>query len=152
MTLKKYIESSTQALIMEALVDMYPECLTQSEAYEEVIDYVMNTPESNFDEFVIEVGLIDPSSDEEYEEGVDEEAYLSISGYSVKEDLHFALGFSKWEEWANAKIIIQEDLMISPEELIAICIYEMTFYGFDQESILKELVDLEKGITNEMYH
>lgn len=152
MTLKKYIKNSTQALIMEALVDMYPECLEQSEAYEEVIDYVVNTPESNFDDFVIEVGLIDPSSDEEYEEGVDEEAYLSISGYSVKEDLHFALGFSKWEEWANAKIIIQEDLMISPEELIAICIYEMTFYGFDQESILKELVDLEKGITNEMYH
>lgn len=152
MTLKKYIENSTKPLIMEALTEMYPECLAQSEAYEDVIDYVANTPESNFDEFVIEVGLIDPSSDEEYEEGVDEEAYLSISGYSVKEDLHFALGFSKWEEWANAKIIIQEDLMISPEELIAICIYEMTFYGFDQESILKELVDLEKGITNEMYH
>ncbi len=152
MTLKKYIENSTKPLIMEALIDMYPESLEQSEAYEDVIDYVMSTPESNFDDFVIEVGLIDPSSEEEYEEGVDEEAYLSISGYSVKEDLHFALGFSKWEEWANAKIIIQEDLMISPEELIAICIYEMTFYGFDQESILKELVDLEKGITNEMYH
>lgn len=152
MTLKKYIENSTKPLIMEALIDMYPESLAQSEAYEDVIDYVMSTPASNFDDFVIEVGLIDPSSDEEYEEGVDEEAYLSISGYSVKEDLHFALGFSKWEEWANAEIIIQEDLMISPEELIAICIYEMTFYGFDQESILKELVDLEKGITNEMYH
>lgn len=152
MTLKKYIENSTQELIMEALIDMYPECLAQSEAYEDVIDYVVNTPESNFDGFVIEVGLIDPSTDGEYEEGVDEEAYLSISGYSVKEDLHFALGFSKWEEWANAKIIIQEDLMISPEELVAICIYEMTFYGFDQESILRELVDLEKGITNEMYH
>ncbi len=153
MTLKNYIEKNDSDLILDALEDMYPETKSQRFAFDEVIEYIRKTPTAIFDEFVINIGLIDPSNDSDaFEEGVDEEAYLSISGYSAKEDLHFALGFCKWEEWANAEIIIEDDLMLAEEELVALCIYEMTFYGFDQESILKELNDLEKGITNEMYH
>lgn len=138
--------------ILEALFDMYPECQDQHEDYAKVIETIQMMQERTFEEFVIKVGLIDPSGDDLYEEGLDEDAYLSVAGYSVKEDLHFALGFAKWEEWANASILIEEDLNLSEVDIIAICVYEMTFYGFDQDEIKKELEALESGITNEMYH
>ncbi|MDN5351900.1 MAG: hypothetical protein PWQ12_819 [Clostridiales bacterium] len=152
MTLKKLLSETSTESVMEALVMFYPETAQQSEAYKAVIEYIAAVPYVEFDAFVIEVGLIDPSNEAGYEADVDEDAYLSISGYSASEDLHFALGFTRWEEWANARLEVQEDLMMLPEELIAICVYEMTFYGFDQEAIAQELKDLEHGISNELYH
>ena len=153
MTLKKIMSDYTAEEILNALIEMYPECQDQFDAYYKVIELVGGMPERNFDEFVIKVGIIDPAAhDEAYEEEIDEEAYLSISGYSVKEDLNFALGFAKWEEWVNASILLDEDLELSTIDLIALCIYEMTFYGFDQEAIKAELDALEQGITTEMFH
>ena len=152
MTLKELVKNVDKEEVLEALFDLYPECESEKHKYLEVMAYLEDVPVKMVEAFVVEIGLIDPSETVDYEEGVDEESYVSISGYSPKEDLHFALGFTKWDEWANAMIVVEEDLMIAENELVAMCIYEMTFYGFDQESILKELADLEKGITSEMYH
>lgn len=146
MTLKNMLKMTTVDAVIEELLIAYPECQSEKNNYKNVIEYIMKTPEVPFDDFIVSISLIDPSDEEAYEEDIDEAAYLSISGYSAKEDLHFALGFTRWEEWANAKIVIQEDLEIKPDELIAICIYEMTFYGFDQEEIAGELAEIEKGI------
>jgi hypothetical protein len=146
MTLKHMLKMTTTDAVLEELLVAYPECLADKHNYKKVLDYVINTPEVPFDDFIIQIELIDTEGDESFEEDIDEASYLSISGYSAKEDLHFALGFTKWEEWANAKIVIQEDLEIKPDELIAICLYEMTFYGFDQEEIASELTEIEKGI------
>lgn len=146
MTLKKMLQNTTIDHVMDALLIAYPECLVDKQNYISVLRFLLETPAYPFDDFVISVNLIDPSEDEAYEEDIDEEAYLSISGYSKVEDLHFALGFSRWEEWANAEIIMQEDLDIDSNELISMLLYEMTFYGFDQETIATELNDLEKGI------
>jgi len=146
MTLKHMLKMTTTDAVLEELLVAYPECLADKHNYKRVLDYVISTPEVPFDDFIIQIELIDTEGDASFEEDIDEASYLSISGYSVKEDLHFALGFTKWEEWANAKIVIQEDLEIKPDELIAICLYEMTFYGFNQEEIAGELSEIEKGI------
>lgn len=146
MTLKNMLKMTTVDAVLEELLIAYPECQSDKNKYKSVIEYVMKTPEVPFEEFIISIELIDPSEDEAYEDEIDEAAYLSISGCSAKEDLHFALGFTRWEEWANAKIVLQEELEIKQEELIAICIYEMTFYGFDQDEIASELAEIEKGI------
>lgn len=146
MTLKNMLKMTTVDAVLEELLIAYPECQNEKNKYKSVIEYVMKTPEVPFEDFIISIELIDPSEEEAYEDEIDEAAYLSISGYSAKEDLHFALGFTRWEEWANAKIVLQDELEIKQEELIAICIYEMTFYGFDQDEIASELAEIEKGI------
>lgn len=152
MTLKNIVEKYKKEEILEVLYDMYSECREQEEEYIEVLDYITSVVAYPFDEFVIRVGIVDPAHQEEFEEGIDEDAYLTISGYSKKEDLEFALGFTKWEEWANASFEIEPTLDIEELEIAALCIYEMTFYGFDQATIQKELEDLEKGLANAMYH
>lgn len=146
MTLKSLMKNVKHEQILDELLLAYPECITEKHLYEEVLTYLNQVEEKPFDEFVIAIALIDPSMDDGYEEEIDEEAYLSISGYSEKEDLHFALGFTRWEEWANAKIDIQDGLEVNPAELIAICLYEMTFYGFNQEDIKAELETFESSM------
>lgn len=146
MTLKEMLKKTTIDSVLDELLISYPECIADKHHYKSVLEFIDQTPPINFNDFMIMVSLIDPSEDDGYEEDIDEEAYLSIAGYSEKENLHFALGFSRWEEWANAEIIIQEDLEIKTEELLAMCLYEMTFYGFNQDEIASELEDLEKGI------
>lgn len=146
MTLKELIHGTAPEKVINELLLAYPESLADKHHYLEVIDYIKATPSIAFDEFVINIALIDPENEEDYEEDIDEAAYISISGYSIKEDLHFALGFTRWEEWANAQIVLQEDLEINTEELIAILIYEMTFYGFNQDEIANELKEMESGM------
>lgn len=146
MTLKSLMKNVKHEQILDELLLAYPECITEKHLYEEVLVYLNNVEEKPFDEFVIAIALIDPSMDDGYEEDIDEEAYLSISGYSEKEDLHFALGFTRWEEWVNAKIDIQDGLEVNPAELVAICLYEMTFYGFNQEDIKAELETFESSM------
>ena len=146
MTLKKLMKNVKNEQILDELLLAYPECITEKHLYEDVLVYLNSVEEKPFDEFVIAIALIDPSMDDGYEEEIDEEAYLSISGYSEKEDLHFALGFTRWEEWANARIDLQDGLEVNPAELIAICLYEMTFYGFNQEDIKAELETFESSM------
>lgn len=146
MTLKSLMKNVKHEQILDELLLAYPECITEKHLYEEVLTYLNQVEEKPFDEFVIAIALIDPSMDDGYEEDIDEEAYLSISGYSEKEDLHFALGFTRWEEWVNAKIDIQDGLEVNPAELVAICLYEMTFYGFNQEDIKAELETFESSM------
>ena len=146
MTLKSLMKNVKHEQILDELLLAYPECITEKHLYEEVLTYLNQVEEKPFDEFVIAIALIDPSMDDGYEEDIDEEAYLSISGYSEKEDLHFALGFTRWEEWVNAKIDIQDGLEVNPAELVAICLYEMTFYGFNQDDIKAELETFESSM------
>ncbi len=146
MTLKSLMKNVKHEQILDELLLTYPECITEKHLYEEVLTYLNQVEEKPFDEFVIAIALIDPSMDDGYEADIDEEAYLSISGYSEKEDLHFALGFTRWEEWVNAKIDIQDGLEVNPAELVAICLYEMTFYGFNQEDIKAELETFESSM------
>lgn len=146
MTLKDLINGTTPEKVIDELLLAYPESLADKHHYLEVINYIKATPSKTFDEFVINIALIDPENEEDYEEDIDEAAYISVSGYSIKEDLHFALGFTRWEEWANAQIVLQENLEINTEELIAILIYEMTFYGFNQDEIANELKEMESGM------
>ena len=146
MTLKKMLATTTKEAVITELLLSYPECLADKYAFEQVLNFIETTPEVPFTDFIITISLIDPAEDEDFEEDIDEEAYLSIAGYSEKEDIHFALGFSRWEEWATATMVLEENLDIKLEELIAMCLYEMTFYGFDQDEIAAELTQLEQGI------
>lgn len=146
MTLKKLLKMTTAESVLDELLLAYPECLSDKHKYLEVLEFMMKTPEVPMDDFIISIALIDPSYDEAFEEDIDEEAYLSISGYSEREDLHFALGFTRWEDWVNATIVIQDNLDVSNDELIAICLYEMTFYGFSQDEIAESFKDVEQGM------
>ncbi|MBF4693577.1 hypothetical protein ISU02_10615 [Fusibacter sp. Q10-2] len=145
------MNTNKDAVLNELLI-LYPETDNEIEAYSAVYDLLETLRIIPFDEFVIKIGLVDPSQSEGHEADLDEEAYVVVSGYDKKQNLQFALGFAKWEEWVNATLDVDQTLQITDESIIAICLYEMTFYGFDEASIENELRDLENGLSSDMFH
>ena len=152
MNLKQIVVMTDKKETIEELMALYPECFPNRAELEKVYDFIKETPAMDFKDFEIRIALVDPSTEEDFEDEIDEEAYLVITGYSPEATLDFTLSFTKWEEWANADIIINPEIHLTNETLVAVCLYEMTFYGYDQETIAREFSAIESGISKEMFH
>lgn len=70
------------------------------------------------------------------------------SAYGVKiinrDNIRYSLEFNKWNNWISMFITKETLDNFSPEEIVASCLYEMTFYGFDEDTIQKNLAELDK--------
>lgn len=83
----------------------------------------------------------------------DNEEYVHVSGYiNHPEDNEdespnsFALEFTNWSEWLGMDLDEKSIKDFTELELISHCLYEMTFLGFDQETIQKEMDKMEKEV------
>lgn len=82
----------------------------------------------------------------------DNEEYVNISGYENHpqdnpDDLtnSLALEFTSWDKWLGMDLDEQSVKDFTELELISHCLFEMTFFGFDQEKIQKEMDEIEKA-------
>jgi hypothetical protein len=76
----------------------------------------------------------------------DKNEYVDVSGYKKNEirstnDLNdsLALEFTPWEKWLGMDLDDDSLNDFSELEIICHCLYEMTFFSFDQKEIKKEL-------------
>ena len=59
-----------------------------------------------------------------------------------KDRINYSLVFNKWNDWISMFITKETLDNFSPEEIVATCLYEMTYYGFDEDTIQKNLTEL----------
>jgi len=91
----------------------------------------------------------------------DNEEYVDVSGYyndpskSIDDFTNsLALELTPWEEWLGMDIDKQSLIDFTELELICHCLYEMTFFGFDQKEIQEEhnwtthMVDEVKNLSD----
>jgi hypothetical protein len=73
---------------------------------------------------------------------------LDIYGTKPKNDsARYGMEFCPWVDWVSM-FITQESLdNFSKEDIVAGCLYEMTFFGFTEENIGNELKKMEDSIT-----
>ena len=66
----------------------------------------------------------------------DGEEYYNVSGYDGKQ--YWGLAFTPWSEWLGMKV--EYDKSLSINQAVAHILWEMTFYGFEEEEVdfLKE--------------
>lgn len=81
----------------------------------------------------------------------DGEEYVNVSGKyanpkSEEEEFSQAIEFTPWNKWLGMEISQESLQHFSELEIISHCLYEMTFVGFEEEEIQKELNSLEKSI------
>lgn len=81
----------------------------------------------------------------------DNEEYVHVSGYKNHPEDNpddqsnsYALEFTNWSEWLGMDLDEKSLKDFTELELISHCLYEMTFFGFDQETIQKEMEEMEK--------
>jgi hypothetical protein len=79
----------------------------------------------------------------------DEEEYEDVFGTSKNDNQDYALEFTSWQEWLDMEIDTKTQKKYSKPSIIANCIYEMTFFGFNQKKIKKKMDELLKLRTDE---
>jgi len=74
----------------------------------------------------------------------DEEDYEDVFGTLKNDTQNYALEFTSWQEWLGMEIDPKTQKKYSNPSIIANCIYEMTFFGFNQKKIKKKINELLK--------
>ena len=85
----------------------------------------------------------------------EDEHGMFVSGYQREGGDRFSLSFESWSEWLSMKIHPESVLNYDGKVVLCLCLWDMTFWGFDEETIqnalpkdeielaLEELEDLE---------
>jgi len=155
MKLKDLIDSNNWLSVKLILLELYPDQEVVLEEYQNVFDQLKFSQPENSDMSIV-LTEYDSDSDEEDET----ESYVDVSGKKrVKEENlqtdSYAIEFVKWKEWLGMDLAPQTIDNFTELEIIAHCLYEMTFISFDEKEIqeqldtLKERVEEYKGLTDE---
>lgn len=76
------------------------------------------------------------------------ENWHDVSGYNEKDPLLFGLSFNEWEEWLGLEIQPETIQDYLPVDIVAHCMWEMTFMGFTQRRIRKTAKKLKLDLNN----
>jgi hypothetical protein len=141
-TLKKYpmrlidiVRANTWSDIKQALIEAYPEEGKNLEGYELVFQALKDISPIN-----TEYGILVKWYKDDFED-ID---FVKVSGYSLKpdqplEEYSRGLQFTPWKEWLGMPIDKESLRIFTQPEIIAHCLFDMTFSGFSEEAIQAQL-------------
>ncbi len=64
--------------------------------------------------------------------------WLNVDGYTFDMKKHYSIEFCPWKEWVSMFVTQNTLDSFTPEEIVGACLYEMTFYGFNEKTIEEE--------------
>ena len=65
----------------------------------------------------------------------DGKTWMDVSGIHLNNSIRYGVEFCPWTDWISM-FITQETLdTLSPEEIVAGCLYEMTYFGFTESKV-----------------
>lgn len=134
----------TEQVLQSLVEDLFVE-KDNLEGYEIVLEKlkIMQPVESD-DPVKIIAEIYDPKEDPIYP--TDDPPYWSVSGIKENDDIHWALEFTPWEEWLSSEVF---ELCLAKHphhKIVAACLWEMTFCGYDQDDIKDQVDDLKNRV------
>lgn len=151
MTLKTLLQKHTWLSIASIFWEVYPDEEKNSEGYQEVFEKLLLMPPQDS-----EMAIVVAYCKDEF----DGEEYVNVSGEYLhpkneEETYSHAIEFTPWQEWLGMEIHPDSLEHFTELEIIAHCLYEMTFVGFEEEEIqeemnrIKDISDDYKNMTDE---
>jgi len=143
MTLKEIIKKNNWLSVELTFLNLYPDQGKNIEAYHEIFQKLREmTPK----ESKLQISL-----EQCFEDETNEESYVHVSGLEPNPDNSneiesFGIEFVPWSEWLGMSIHQKTLKEFNELEIIAHCLYEMTFYGYDEETIQGEIAEMEKSM------
>lgn len=144
MKFKDIIKSNNWLSVKMVLLKLYPDEKKNISGYEEVFGKlkILQPEETNIS---IEVSW--------EKDDFDKTDYVNVSGYynNPKENTDelttsLSLEFTPWNEWLGMDIDKNILKKFNELEIIAHCLYEMTFIGFDEKKIQAEMDRINKEV------
>ena len=142
MKLKALIAGHNWLSIASELTRLYPEEEKQIDAYRDIFEH-LRIMEAEPSDITIRLTTIE-------NEG---ETYVDVDGYYTDGRVDkrsgsdaLALDFTPWQQWLGMEVDQSAFTDFTELEIIAHCLYEMTFVSFDQQEIQSKMEDLERTI------
>jgi hypothetical protein len=142
MKLNDIIKSNNWLSVQLTLLSLYPDQETLIDEYENVFEKLRSSNSIDKD---LKIVLTKYDSEDE------NDSYIDVSGRKIIPDPDsitnsYALEFTKWNEWLGMDICQTTLNDFNELEIITHCLYEMTFFSFDEDEIQKQIASLEKTI------
>jgi len=148
MTLKQLISRHGWLNIEAALLNEYPAEQKNKDAYEAVYHQLLLLPEAETDLQIVLQQIRQTEEDEPigtYVDVVGKKQTPHIADADLA--IGYALDFTPWAEWL-AMPVYSKTLQCFPEtEIIAHCLWEMTFHSFDENVIQDEKARLSLTVS-----
>jgi hypothetical protein len=131
MTLNQLIENNTWKNVSSILIEIYPKAEKNKQVYQLVFEKLKKINPEQIDISIVITKEID-----------EDEEYIDVSGilkHPKSDDEKYPQGieFCSWCQWLGMDINKDSFIDFSEEEIIAHCLYEMTFISFSEEDIQK---------------
>jgi hypothetical protein len=123
--------------VKEPLLRLYPEQKKNINGYKDVFETLCHMrPRYNKKGMVIDIRRV----------GRGKNAYFAVSGICLEEDIHqlYSLAYTPWSKWLGYEVAKKLLKKMSKDEIVAHCLWEMTFAGFTQEKIRRKISALKK--------
>lgn len=135
MKFKSLVQQHSWLSIETILFELYPDEEKNSSDYREVYEKLLLMPATDSQMSIVLKNCKDDFDGEEY---------VDVSGVpqhpkSEEENISYAIEFSPWKEWLGMEVHHDNFTDFSELEILAHCLYEMTFVGFEEEDIQEEL-------------
>ncbi|CAL67525.1 DUF6557 family protein [Christiangramia forsetii] len=140
MTLEQLVQSNSWLSISAILLELYSDEEKSLEGYEEVFEkLLMMAPEET--DMTIEIKTV--------KDDFDGEEYVDVSGKykhpkNEAQSSSYAIEFTSWKEWLGMDICNESLKEFTELEILAHCLYEMTFAGFEEEEIQEQIDSIKK--------
>lgn len=138
MIFKEVFEKVDIDSIIAYLNRNYPQEKDLEPGYRDMYDKLLAMEPDKDADLILYVSLI-------YSIFEDEEPYLDVSGYSLEEDMSYALEFRAWEQWLGMQVAQNSLEEYGRLCFVAECMREMSFISFDEGEISETLTELEES-------
>lgn len=156
MKLYDLIKSNNWLSVELTLLNLYPDQDKMLDEYRNVYEKLKITEPADYDE--LEIILTEYDCDPHFES--EKETYVDISGQKKIPEPNtitngYAIEFLDWDKWLGMDLAVETTKNFSDLEIIAHCLYEMTFIDYDEEAIqgqlksLNDTVEEYKKLTDE---
>lgn len=75
----------------------------------------------------------------------DDEDYLDVCGLNIQNGNRYGIELCEWSDWVTMFITKETLDRLSKEDIVAGCLYEMTFFGFSEKSVMEQLNKMENA-------
>jgi hypothetical protein len=147
MKLYDLIKSNNWLSVELTLLKLYPDQDKMLDEYRNVYDKLKITDPADYDE--LEIILTEYDCDPNFES--EKETYVDVSGqkkipYSNAITNGYAIEFLEWDKWLGMDLAVKTIKNFSDLEIIAHCLYEMTFIDYQEEAIQEQLKSLNDTV------
>lgn len=127
--------------VKKALLRLYPDQKKNIKGYKYVFQTLrLMKPRYNKEGMIIDIRKV----------GRGRNAYFSVSGVCREKGIKqsFGIEYMPWSKWLGCEVDKQILNKMTKDEIVAHCLWEMTFMGFKQNKIRRELNVLKRRVRD----